>query len=88
MQDANNLISERNKQEEKASPDLWVVIGMVAQWLIEQFGSNLEISYEAIASWVSTISEMTRDTDDGSMTVIAALLYGVVKLGYRRYKNR
>lgn len=92
MQDADriadNLIAERDQQAEKASPDLWVVLGMAAQWLIEQFGANLGISYDTIASWASTISEMTRDTDGGSMTVVAALLYGAGKLGYGRYKGR
>ena len=84
---ADNLIAERDQQA-KASPDLWVVIGMAAQWLVEQFGANLGISYDTVASWANTISEMTKDTDGGSMTVVAALFYGAGKLGYRRYKGQ
>ena len=88
---ADNLIAERGQQTEKTSPDLWVVLGMAAQWLIEQFGANIGISYETVASWASTISEMTRDTDGGSMTVVAALVWGAGRVGkmtYDRYKNR
>ena len=85
---ADNLLAARDHQTVKASPDLWVVLGMAAQWLIDQFGANIGISYETVASWASTISEMTRDTDGGSMTVVAALVWGAGKLGYRRYKGQ
>ena len=96
MQDADriadHLIAERDKigklgRVAKDTPDLWVVIGMVVQWLVEQFGSNYGISYEMIMSWVGTISEITKTTDGGSMTVAAALVFAVGRLGYK-YSRR
>ena len=95
MQDADriadNLIAERDQQTAKTPPDLWVVLGMAAQWLIERVESSFGISYDTVASWTSTISEATKDMDGGSITVVAALIWSagrIGKVGYWRYKGK
>jgi len=89
---ADSLIAERDKigklgRVAKDTPDLWIVIGMVVQWLVEQFGSSYGISYETIMSWVNTISEITQTTDGGSMTVFSAIIIAASRLGYKYYRR-
>ena len=93
---AENLIAERDQQPAmkklgqaaKEAPDLWFVVGMVVQWLIEKSGATYGLSYDTVMSWVSTISEATRSTDGGSMTVAAAVLLAAGRLGYKYWRSR
>ena len=96
MQDADriadHLIAERDKigklgRVAKDTPDLWIVIGMVVQWLVEQFGASYGISYEMVMSWASTISEITQTTDGGSMTVAGAVVLAAGRLGYKYFRR-
>ena len=76
------------KQVAKDTPEAWVAIGMAVQWLVEQFGSDYGISYDTVMSWVAAISEATRATDGGGMTVAAALVFAAGRLGYKYSSGR
>lgn len=92
---AENLIAERDQQPAmkklgqaaKEAPDLWFVVGMVVQWLIEKSGATYGLSYDTVMSWITVISEATKTTDGGSMTAASAMVFAVARIGYKYFRR-